>query len=203
MYYLQTRYYDPENVRFLNADIYVSTGRGLLDSNMFAYCWNNPVIRSDEAGTDPFTQATADDSTPWDDHENFGRLPSGSSGGWGGTWQATMRTLRSAADGFKMASGHRDLSHSENHHLLSDKNKEYSPSFQAILAEYGFRLQDSFNIVELTGHRGRHTDMYHQLMLFAINMLDGVANGNHEIFRNGLEDLGEYIQQNWWVPYIK
>ena len=80
MYYLQTRYYNPENERFLNADIYVSTGRGLLDSNMFAYCWNNPVIRSDEAGTDPFTQATADDSTPWDDHETLGRLPGGGGG---------------------------------------------------------------------------------------------------------------------------
>ena len=47
---------------------------------MFAYCWNNPVIRSDEAGTDPLTQATADDTNPLDDYENFGRLPGGGGG---------------------------------------------------------------------------------------------------------------------------
>ena len=47
---------------------------------MFAYCWNNPVIRRDEAGTDPLTQATADDTNPLDDYENFGRLPGGGGG---------------------------------------------------------------------------------------------------------------------------
>ena len=48
LYYLQSRYYDPELGRFINADALVSTGQGLLDHNMFAYCGNNPV-----AGCDP------------------------------------------------------------------------------------------------------------------------------------------------------
>lgn len=33
-YYLQSRYYDPELGRFLNADVLVSTGQGLLGNNM-------------------------------------------------------------------------------------------------------------------------------------------------------------------------
>ena len=37
-YYLQSRYYDPENHRFINADSYASTGQGFLGVNMFAYC---------------------------------------------------------------------------------------------------------------------------------------------------------------------
>ena len=49
-YYLQSRYYDPETGRFLNADGYVSTGSGVLDTNMFAYCGNNPVNMVDESG---------------------------------------------------------------------------------------------------------------------------------------------------------
>ena len=49
-YYLQSRYYDPETGRFLNADGYVSTGSGVLDTNMFAYCGNNPVNNSDPTG---------------------------------------------------------------------------------------------------------------------------------------------------------
>ena len=43
LYYLQNRYYDPEVGRFINSDILVSTGQGLLDNNMFAYCRNNPA----------------------------------------------------------------------------------------------------------------------------------------------------------------
>ena len=35
-YYLQSRYYDPEICRFINADGYVTTGQGLLSHNIFA-----------------------------------------------------------------------------------------------------------------------------------------------------------------------
>ena len=49
-YYLQSRYYNPEWGRFLNADGYVSTGTGMLGYNMFAYCNNNPVMFTDPTG---------------------------------------------------------------------------------------------------------------------------------------------------------
>ncbi|WP_346876399.1 RHS repeat-associated core domain-containing protein [Clostridium sp. UBA5712] len=49
-YYLQSRYYNPEWGRFLNADGVVSTGQGMLSHNMFAYCVNNPVIFKDPLG---------------------------------------------------------------------------------------------------------------------------------------------------------
>ena len=50
LYYLQTRYYDPEVGRFINADTYVSTGQGVLGNNMYLYCGNNPVVRADDEG---------------------------------------------------------------------------------------------------------------------------------------------------------
>ena len=50
LYYLNSRYYDPEIGRFLNADGYVTTGQGLIATNMFAYCGNNPVMYVDENG---------------------------------------------------------------------------------------------------------------------------------------------------------
>ena len=50
LYYLNSRYYDPETGRFINADGYVSTEQGQLSANMFAYCENNPVNRSDSEG---------------------------------------------------------------------------------------------------------------------------------------------------------
>ena len=49
-YYLMSRYYDPVTHRFLNADGYFQTGLGILDSNMNAYCKNNPVNRFDPFG---------------------------------------------------------------------------------------------------------------------------------------------------------
>ena len=55
LYYLQSRYYNPNIGRFLNADSLVSTGQGLLGNNMFAYCRNNPVSRKDASGTDDVT----------------------------------------------------------------------------------------------------------------------------------------------------
>ena len=49
-YYLQSRYYDPEICRFINADSYASTGQGFFGVNMFAYCRNMPINRKDTLG---------------------------------------------------------------------------------------------------------------------------------------------------------
>ena len=50
LYYLQTRYYNPEWGRFLNADCLFVAGDVLTGSNMFAYCGNNPVMGSNPSG---------------------------------------------------------------------------------------------------------------------------------------------------------
>ena len=50
LYYLQSRYYDPEMGRFINGDALASTGQGVLGNNMFAYCQNNPVSGYDPTG---------------------------------------------------------------------------------------------------------------------------------------------------------
>ncbi len=49
-YYLQSRYYNSQMCRFINADSYPSTGQGLTGNNMFAYCGNNPIVRKDDSG---------------------------------------------------------------------------------------------------------------------------------------------------------
>ena len=45
-----SRYYDPVVHRFINADGYFQSGDGILDTNMNAYCNNNPVMNSDPTG---------------------------------------------------------------------------------------------------------------------------------------------------------
>ncbi len=49
-YYLITRYYDPQVGRFINSDIHISTGQGILGNNMFAYCLNDPINSIDSLG---------------------------------------------------------------------------------------------------------------------------------------------------------
>ena len=75
-YYLQSRYYDPAVGRFINADGYVSTGQGFVGYNMYAYCGNNPVNRSDSTG-------------------RF----------WAGLWNTFTQTLQQASGYFLVAAG--------------------------------------------------------------------------------------------------
>ena len=55
LYYLQSRYYDPANRRFINADRHMSTGQGFVGTNMFAYCNNSPVFLVDYDGDEAET----------------------------------------------------------------------------------------------------------------------------------------------------
>ncbi len=50
LYYLNSRYYNPDMGRFINADGYISTDTGLLGYNMYAYSNNNPIVYGDSTG---------------------------------------------------------------------------------------------------------------------------------------------------------
>ena len=45
-----TRLFCPELGRFISADVYLSTGQGVLGHNSYAYCLNNPVNAFDGSG---------------------------------------------------------------------------------------------------------------------------------------------------------
>ena len=52
-YYVSNRYYDPQTYRFINSDttnILTAAPTALTDKNLFAYCDNNPIMRSDNGG---------------------------------------------------------------------------------------------------------------------------------------------------------
>lgn len=53
LYYLSTRYYNPEWGRFINADdiSYLGADSTPISYNLFAYCENNPANRTDSKGT--------------------------------------------------------------------------------------------------------------------------------------------------------
>ena len=71
LYYLQSRYYNPEMGRFINADGLISTGQGLVGNNMFAYCNNNPVLLVDSEGTRPIVGASIQNETELERNQSF------------------------------------------------------------------------------------------------------------------------------------
>jgi RHS repeat-associated protein len=57
LYYLQSRYYNPEMGRYINADDveFLGATGTLLSYNLFGYCDNNPVNKVDYNGNEPIT----------------------------------------------------------------------------------------------------------------------------------------------------
>lgn len=52
LYYLNSRYYDPELCRFINADATIYANKNTFNGlNLFAYCVNNPINLYDDKGT--------------------------------------------------------------------------------------------------------------------------------------------------------
>ncbi|MDD3392503.1 MAG: RHS repeat-associated core domain-containing protein [Bacilli bacterium] len=50
LYYLNSRYYNPEWGRFINEDKNISTEQGFICYNMYVYTENNPICRTDSSG---------------------------------------------------------------------------------------------------------------------------------------------------------
>ncbi len=166
---------------------------------MFAYCRNNPVCRKDASGTQDLSIFLDDgsdgdvDCSPIDPDDVY----------QGGCWGSFRRALQDAADGLNMAMGQRNMSHTERHHVFSDKNKTYSPQYKEVADRYNYKLSQEENMVSLPGHKGRHTKAYHNLMLWSIYLLDCIACGDQEIFMEGIKVIGQFVEDNPWLPYAK
>lgn len=55
LYYLRSRYYNPEWKRFVNADTLVGRGTNVLGHNLYVYCDNLPITRVDKNGKKPLS----------------------------------------------------------------------------------------------------------------------------------------------------
>lgn len=57
LYYLNARYYDPENANFLSQDTYRGEVSDPESLNLYAYCNNNPIVYTDPSGHFPWIAA--------------------------------------------------------------------------------------------------------------------------------------------------
>lgn len=75
--------------------------------------------------------------------------------------------------------------------------------YKEITDRYNYSLDHKSNIVLLEGHRGRHTNAYHEFMLFAITQLDILAPGDLAVFIDGMWVINGFILDNPQLPYAK
>ena len=90
LYYLNSRYYDPDTGRFISADGQLN--EGVLGYNMFAYCENNPVNGSDPDGDMVWWAAAALGGAAFEVASYLiGNAISGQKSTWGGAAKAALK----------------------------------------------------------------------------------------------------------------
>lgn len=53
----------------------------------------------------------------------------------------------------------------QEHHIMTNKDKKYKPTFEEIAAGAGVTLDDDINLISLAGHGGKHGPDYHEPVL--------------------------------------
>ena len=90
----------------------------------------------------------------------------------------------------------------EKHHFLSNKSKKYTPQFKEITDQYGLNLNKDWNIRPLKGHRGRHTNAYHDYMLDELKKIHAVAQGDKGKFLNEFNKVINKVMDNPSMAYM-
>lgn len=89
----------------------------------------------------------------------------------------------------------------QKHHIMTNKNKKFTPQFQEIANKYDFDLNGSANIRSISNHMGRHTSCYHEFVLQKVRSFDVVAAGDKEKFMRYFSKLADYIISHPEIMY--
>ena len=89
----------------------------------------------------------------------------------------------------------------QKHHMLTNKNKSYTPKFREITDKYNLNLNKEWNIFEVEKHLGRHTSAYHEFMLARLKVIDLKANGDINVFMRDFNRLANYVMNNPEILY--
>ena len=205
LYYLNSRYYNPETGRFINADSYASTGQGIVGNNMFAYCENNPVLYSDYSGESivgaflaqlAIAALAAVESALITTvilpqfRKNLTEVVTDIYNDVRDVVSSTANSIKEKIEqSFARAKAAPNYKkESEIHHIVAQNDPRAKPA-QEILTEVGInRFNDPVNLVPLkTGlHRRLHNDLYYHYVNFEIVSAYNAAGGNPVLARENV-----------------
>ena len=154
--------------RFINADVFASTGQGLLGNNMFAYCNNNPVYFYDETGMSASMVA----------NPNVSYYEDTSGGGGGGVVLATIALGKSIvtnvsafvdylwdsiSQSYARTTSRTYQSPTEVHHVVAKKAWNAAPAAAILNQILPNGVENPINKISIkTGlHRRLHTHLYY------------------------------------------
>lgn len=210
-YYLQSRYYDFANCRFINADGLFTDG--FIGANLFAYCANNPVNTTDPTGNFAITAIAA--------LITFGvalvatalAVGISSSPGFQGAVEGLCESVGSVAEQIKekLTNSFSKIkkppnyrSNKEVHHIVAQHARGAERTKQ-ILIDTGIGINSKENTVSINTclHRRLHTNLYYEvvdiIIVSAYNSAGGdpvqqtenvkVALGTIKAFIVGLEKI--------------
>jgi len=92
---------------------------------------------------------------------------------------------------------------SQTHHIIPYSNKTYTPQYNEILKPFGLDLNGSWNKIELEGHRGRHTNAYHELVLEKVTGYANQAGNDTSTFLKLFQEFRNELTRNPRLPYQK
>ncbi len=219
-YYLQSRYYDPVTHRFINADSLASTGQGILGTNMFAYCLNNPIGFADFSGcmalefvNQKYRASTYENqfvpcgggivvTTTLVDWEAVGEFfvtmgeAIGNTISNVGAWVEDNVTdyVNSIADKMEKALVREYRSYKELHHIVAQTASAASPAREILIELFPNGVNEPANQVYLSTklHRRMHTALYYSLVNYIIETAYQRAGSNRALQReNVLAALSE------------
>ncbi|MCX7903060.1 MAG: RHS repeat-associated core domain-containing protein [Caloramator sp.] len=190
LYYLQSRYYNPEWGRFANADAIVGENGELLSHNMFAYCSNDPVNMEDPDGDIAWWVGAAISGAAFDSavyllqHRNGGFS-------WSGLGKAVatgaITGVALAGAGNFIAKGVRALvSARKAKTIIKGGSKAVSVTNKLI----------KFKGDEAVAHFEKHgKEFMDALGKYTYNLKDYINDANH-VIQNGtyVEELNGYVQ---------
>ena len=218
LYYLQSRYYDSNIGRFINADIpeiLFESEESMIQNNLFAYCFNNPLNYSDTKGTFALSFLTAVtclvitvavaylgvsfSSTYQKNADKIGNTLADALKTY---FQPVITSTAFVVSGFKTLSksisdsfakakkNTKYKSKTEKHHIVAQKDSRANQS-RGILALVGISVNSNLNLVDIrTGlHRRLHTNYYYTLVNNILDKACRAGNNSRKKEKNVRKSL--------------
>ena len=201
-YYLQSRYYDPQTGRFINADGAITTGQGLMSYNMFAYCLDNPVNGVDFNGNFSTNNLMATDSGWYDGPDPIVKynVPLYNQKGYNLCWAVSMLMRESYFSG-EVLSDEQVIEHAKG--MAKKKNTPLFWNSGLLFFRQGIKAQmdsieDLAYILEMNGPvyaaYQNSSNVYngHIVLVVGVDTIRGIVYTNNPWNYSGVQSFPEF-----------